>query len=117
MNKRIKAYRRGHRGELLAAVMLAFKGYRILARRWQSPYGEIDLIVRRGRRLVFVEVKARPTEREALESVTPRQRQRIAQAASMFLQTLREPQRYDCRFDVITYQPPLRIRHLADAWR
>ena len=117
MNKRLSAYRRGHRGEALAALLLCLKGYRILARRWQSPYGEIDLIARRGMRLVFVEVKARPTETEALESVTSRQRHRIAQAAGMYLQTLPQHHRFDCRFDVIAFCPPLRLRHLVDAWR
>jgi putative endonuclease len=47
---RIARYRRGHIAELVAAVLLMAKGYRILARRWRSPYGEIDLIARRSSR-------------------------------------------------------------------
>jgi len=116
MNRRRKAYRRGHRGEFLAAALLVCKGYRILARRWKTPYGEIDLVARRGKMMVFVEVKARPTEREALEAVTPRQRQRIAQAAGAFLQTLPDNHVFSCRFDVVAYAPPLRLMHLRDAW-
>ena len=45
---RQKAYRRGHRGEWLAAAALMLKGYRILARRHRTRFGEIDLIARRG---------------------------------------------------------------------
>ncbi len=117
MNKRIRAYRRGHRGEMLAALLLMLKGYRILAKRWKSPYGEIDLVAKRANTLVFVEVKARPSEREAMEAISPHQRQRIAQAAGAFLQTLPATHTYACRFDVIAYRPPVRLFHLKDAWR
>ena len=64
------AERRGRRAETLAAWYLRLKGYRILARRYRTPVGEIDLIVRRGRLVAFVEVKRRPTEAEAAEAVT-----------------------------------------------
>lgn len=117
MNRRKKAYRRGHLAEVLAAALLVCKGYRILKRRWKSPYGEIDVIALRGNTLVFVEVKARPTEREALESVSPRQQRRIARAASVFLSQLPPTHRFSCRFDVMAYTPPLGLKHLPDAWR
>src|ERR1700687_4757588 len=57
--KRLAAFRRGLSAETRAALLLLAKGYRILARRWQSPVGEIDIVARRRRVLVFVEVKAR----------------------------------------------------------
>ena len=60
---RQKAYRRGHRGEWLAAAALMLKGYRILSRRHRTRFGEIDLIARRGDLVLFVEVKARRTSR------------------------------------------------------
>lgn len=116
-HKRIEAYRRGRKGEMLASGVLMLKGYRILARRWQCALGEIDLIARRGDTLVFMEVKARPSEAEALEAVTHRQRQRIAQAAGAFLQTLPDRHRYACRFDVMAYTGRLRLVHVRDAWR
>src|SRR5512132_1023946 len=52
------AFRLGLSAETRAAAMLLAKGFRIVARRWRSPVGEIDLVARRGRLLVFVEVKA-----------------------------------------------------------
>ena len=58
---RLKAYRRGNRGEWLAALMLMAKGFRIVARRYRTKLGEIDLIARRGDLVLIVEVKARPT--------------------------------------------------------
>src|SRR6266566_1510804 len=57
--QRRAAFRRGLSAETRAAVLLVVKGYRILARRWQSPVGEIDIVARRRRVLIFVEVKAR----------------------------------------------------------
>src|SRR5205085_1078996 len=57
--ERQAAFRRGLSAETRAALLLRVKGYRILARRWQSPVGEIDLVAWRRRVLVFVEVKAR----------------------------------------------------------
>ena len=69
--RRRKAERRGRRAELIAAWYLRLKLYRVLARRYRTPVGEIDLIVRRGRTIVFVEVKHRPSEAEALEAVPP----------------------------------------------
>src|SRR5262245_36647438 len=51
--ERLARYRRGRLSELLAAALLMAKGYRILARRCRTPYGEIDLIALRGSRLAF----------------------------------------------------------------
>jgi putative endonuclease len=65
-------YRQGLRAETIAALFLRLKGYRILARRFTSPVGEIDLVARRGTSLVFVEVKARPTLDAAAESIRGR---------------------------------------------
>jgi len=62
-------YSKGLRAETLAAWYLRFKGYRILAMRYKTRVGEIDLIARRGRSLVFAEVKWRPDRRTAMEAV------------------------------------------------
>jgi putative endonuclease len=72
------AFRLGLSAETRAAALLLAKGFRIVARRWRSPVGEIDLVARRGRLLVFVEVKARGVLEDAAEAVTPRQQRRIA---------------------------------------
>ena len=77
MADRRRAERRGRRGEWLAAAALLLKGYAILERRYTSPMGEIDLIARRGRTLVFIEVKARATLDDAVTAVTYTARQRI----------------------------------------
>ncbi|WP_144864745.1 YraN family protein, partial [Mesorhizobium sp. J18] len=66
--RRRRAYRKGHRGEWLAALALMVKGYRIVARRYRTKLGEIDLIARRGDLIVIVEVKVRPTLASAMEA-------------------------------------------------
>jgi putative endonuclease len=79
--ERQAAFRTGISAESRAAAYLFAKGFRIQARRWKSPVGEIDIFARRRRLLVFVEVKARNSLDEAAESLQVRQQRRIAAAA------------------------------------
>ena len=58
--ERVRAYRSGLVAETLVALLLRLRGHRIVARRYATPVGEIDLVAIKGRRLAFVEVK-RPT--------------------------------------------------------
>jgi putative endonuclease len=108
---------KGRGAELAAGLLLQLKGFSILARRYRSPVGEIDIVARRGRLLVFVEVKRRAATVAALEAVGARQRRRIARAAEHFLRQRPALAGLDCRFDVVAC-PPWRLpHHLADAWR
>ena len=104
----------GRRAERVAAIFLAFKGYRILARRFRSPSGEIDLIARRRRLVVYVEVKGRRGEHA---HVRDRQRHRIRRAAEHFLKLRPELSSCDQRFDVVLIRPGAFPIHLKDAWR
>ena len=97
-------------------MWLIAKGYRILARRWKSPAGEIDIVARRRQLLVFVEVKARATLDGAAESILPRQRQRIAAAAEAWLATYADPKIVDMRFDAILVAPGKLPRHIPAAF-
>ena len=83
--QRYGAYRRGHRGEWLAALALMLKGYRIVARRYRTKAGEIDLIARRGDLVLIVEVKARPTLDEAMDAIGAMSERRIEAAADVWL--------------------------------
>ena len=111
------AYRYGHLAEAAAALLLMAKGFRLLARRYKTPLGEIDLIAKRGRRIVFVEVKARPPLDEALDSVGPASERRIADAADLWLAKHPEAAGLDLRYDMILLAPWRLPRHLADAFR
>jgi putative endonuclease len=110
------AFRTGISAESRAAALLIAKGFRILARRWRSPVGEIDIVARRRRLLVFVEVKARATLDEAAWSVTDRQRARIAAAAEAWLARYPDPRIQDIRFDAVLVAPARLPRHLPAAF-
>lgn len=114
--KRQAAFRLGVSSEARAAALLIFKGYRIVARRWKSPFGEIDLVARRGDVLVFVEVKARGLLDQAAEAVTPRQQRRIVAAASVWLDAHPEDGHCDIRFDAILVAPRRLPRHIPAAF-
>lgn len=107
----------GRWAESLAAWSLRLRGYRIVARRFRTPLGEIDLVAQRGALLAFVEVKARTDLEQALVALSARQRQRTARAAELFL--LRHPNYagHTLRFDLIAVRPWRMPRHLVDAWR
>jgi len=111
------ADRRGRTAELLCLCHLRLRGYRVLARRFRVPSGEIDLIVRRGRVLAAIEVKARADFEAAGAAVLARQRRRIARALEHFLAARPELRNLDARFDVMLVVPRRLPRHLADAWR
>jgi putative endonuclease len=114
--ERQAAFRTGISAESRAAALLIAKGFRILARRWKSPVGEIDIVARRRSLLIFVEVKARNNLDEAAESVTPRQRQRIAAAAEAWLATYPDESLRDIRFDAMLVAPGKMPRHIAGAF-
>jgi putative endonuclease len=114
--KRKDAFLRGVSAEGRASLYLAAKGYRTLAKRWKSPAGEIDLVVKRGRLIVFVEVKARGSLDAAAESVLPRQRRRITAAAEAWLATHPEHMSHDLRFDAVLIAPKRLPRHIEAAF-
>lgn len=111
------AYRHGHLAEAIAAGLLLAKGFRLLARRYRTPLGEIDLIAKRGRLIAFVEVKARPTRREALDSVGSTAEKRIVDAADLWLAKHPDAARFDIRYDMVLVTPWRLPQHLADAFR
>ena len=118
---RRRAESRGRWAEALCALALRLKGYRIVARRFRGPIGEIDIIARRGRTLAFIEVKARPSRAAALTALTPHQRRRVERAALAFL--ARNPKLFAphagglLRFDLMVVEWGRWPRHIRDAWQ
>ena len=110
------AFRTGISAESRAAVLLIAKGFRILARRWKSPVGEIDIVARRRSLLVFVEVKARANLDDAAWAVTERQRSRIVAAAEAWLARYADARIRDIRFDAILVAPGRIPRHIPAAF-
>lgn len=116
-DKRRRRVRFGRFAEALCAWHLRLRGYRILARRFRTPLGEIDIVARRGRLVAFIEVKARRDLAQAGESLSANQRRRIARAAMLYLQKKPLLQTLDKRFDVMLVAPWRVPRHVIDAWR
>ncbi|TWF53023.1 YraN family protein [Neorhizobium alkalisoli] len=114
--KRRRAERRGHVSEYLAAVFLLLKGYRILAVRYRTKGGEIDLIVRKGDVVVFVEVKARVGEREAIDAVSLFAQKRIRAASDIWLARRKDAHRLSQRYDIVAIIPGRLPRHFQDAF-
>jgi putative endonuclease len=114
--ERVAAFQTGLSAETRAAAFLMAKGYRILARRFRTPYGEIDLVARRRNLLAFIEVKARASLDEAAYAVTPRQQRRIIDAAQAWLMAHPEHSDFELRFDAMLIAPRRLPRHLLAAF-
>ena len=113
----------GMRAEQLAADYLEQRGYRILARNWRRPEGELDLVLSTEGLCVFVEVRSRTgAERgHPLETVDAHKRARVLRAARMYIDEER-PQAAVFRFDVVgvTFaldESPPELVHVEDAFR
>ena len=107
----------GRRGEVLAALLLMLKGYRILGFRLASPQGEIDLLAIKGDVLAVVEVKRRTTIETALEAVKAQQRERLRRAAASIAAGRPALKAATIRLDLIALAPGRLPRHIPDAWR
>jgi putative endonuclease len=115
-NRRQAAERRGRQGEDLAALWLMLKGYRILARRARTPFGEVDIAARKGDVLAIVEVKVRADLAAAAGAIPHRNQRRIAEAGEALAQSLRL-KGVKLRYDLMVVSGPSLPRHIRDAWR
>jgi putative endonuclease len=113
---RERAYRSGVFAESLVALLLRLKGHRIVARRYKTPVGEIDLVALKGRRLAFIEVKRRKTREDAAWTLPSRQRRRIVRAAQYWLAGHPDYAGHDIAFDVVLAAPWAWPRYIANAF-
>ncbi|MEH3145424.1 MAG: YraN family protein [Methylobacterium frigidaeris] len=114
--RRRATFLRGHRAETLALATLLLKGYRPLARRFSAAGGEIDLIVRRGGVIAFVEVKARPTLEEALAAIDRHKRRRFSRAALAWVGRHPASIGLTLRADAVFVAPGRWPRHVVSAF-
>jgi putative endonuclease len=115
--RRQRAQRRGRYAEWLCLWHLRLHGWRILARGWRCPSGEIDILARRRGVLAIIEVKAREEIADAASALAPRQRRRIARTAEAFLASHPDLAGFDLRFDLMLVAPFRLPRHWHGAWR
>lgn len=96
---------RGHAAEDSAVRHLRGNGLKLVERNYRSPYGEIDLVMRDGDTLVFVEVRYRRSRKFGApeETVDARKQRRLRATAEHYLQRGRAPSRKPCRFDIVAF--------------
>ncbi len=109
--------RAGRRGEVLAAIWLMAKGYRILGFRLKTPQAEIDLLALRGQTLAVVEVKRRGDLLTALEAVGFDQRERLRRAGLAIAAQRPRLSGAAVRLDLMALAPGRLPRHIPDAWK
>ena len=114
LNSRKRAYLKGHWAEQIAAFYLRIKGYKVLENRFKTPVGEIDILARKGKTLVAIEVKSRNTRDAAVVALTSYQQRRIERALLYYL--ARKPSPLDLRFDVVLISPWKWPYHIRGAW-
>lgn len=114
--RRRQAQRRGRIAEWLCLWHLRLRGYRIVARDWRCPSGEIDILARRGSVLAVIEVKSRNDAGSAAEALLPRQKRRISRAAEAFLLSRPDLVGLGLRFDVMLVARSRLPLHLQGAW-
>ncbi|WP_416236794.1 YraN family protein [Rhizobium sp. CC-YZS058] len=114
--RRLRALRRGAWGEYRAALALLLTGHRLLALRYRTPVGEIDLIARKGDLILIVEVKARSSLRSAVDAVPPAAQARIRAASLLWLQRRADAGRLSLRYDIVAVLPWRWPIHVKDAF-
>lgn len=95
----------GLQAEWLALLWLSVKGYRLLERRFGGKGGEIDLIMRRGRLVIFVEVKRRGRMVDALSAITPGKERFITARVRQWLARNPWAMDHDLRMDAVFLAP------------
>lgn len=109
-------YKKGLHAESIAAFYIFLKGYWIVARRFKTKSGEIDLIARRGKTILIIEVKARKDLMSGHEAVNLTSQRRINAAADIWLAQQKDAASLSLRFDVIIIRPwrlPTHIKNFA----
>lgn len=105
---------KGRRGEALAAWYLRLKGWRVLGRRVKTPRGELDLVVRRGRTVAFVEVKWRERAADLDSAIDAYRLRRVYAAAEAVAHRFARSGDFQ-RIDVVLLAPGAWPRHIANA--
>ena len=117
-----KKFKNTHITEKIALFYLRLKGYRLLKRNFTvkngTGAGEIDLIMRKGKTIIFIEVKKRKTYLLAAQSIDMNSQIRIVKSSAVFLQQNPQYNSFQMRYDAVlfkdkSYWP----QHLKDAWR
>ncbi|MBL0848783.1 MAG: YraN family protein [Candidatus Liberibacter ctenarytainae] len=116
LHDRRKAIRYGIFAEIFSAVFLLIKGWKIVEIRHRNRYGEIDIIAMRYDMVIFVEVKARKTIQDAINSVSDRSQKRIHAASEFWLSRQINGRRFSYRYDIIAVVPWRIPKHFPNSF-
>ncbi len=109
------SYLKGQAAEDQIAAAYVRSGFDIVERRWKTKEGEIDLVAKHGSKIYFVEVKSSSTFETAVEQITPRQQQRIHDAALQYLAQKAGALDTECRFDAALVDATGKIKVMPGA--
>ena len=114
------SYKKGHLAEKIACFYLILKGWWPVSLNFVvgrgTGAGEVDLIMKRGKTLIFVEVKYRPTLIQAMEAIGIQNQIRVSKTSAVFLQKYPRFQSYQVRYDAVLMAPYRWPKHLPNAW-
>lgn len=114
MNNKLQNYKFGIFAETVICVYLFLTFHNILARRYKTKLGEIDIIAKKGDNLIFIEVKARRAGDD--EVLSTKQMNRIINASKQYLSKNNQYNSYFVRFDLIIFKSILAFNHIKNAW-
>lgn len=113
-------YKSGHFAEILALWLLRIKGYRKVRMNYfigrGNGAGEVDLIMSKGKTIVFIEVKKRTSLTDASYAILPKQQKRIRRTAEVFIKNNNRYSDYNIRFDAVLISFPFCFCHLKNAF-
>ena len=112
-----RSYYFGIMAERAAIFWLMLKGYRLVAQRYKSPFGEIDIIMKKRNTIIFVEVKARNNSINNHDLISTTQQKRITRAGLNYIQQHPQLHQYALRFDAIFVIKYIKIKHITNAWQ
>jgi putative endonuclease len=108
--------KKGYWGEFVALLLLKIKGYKILARRYKTVCGEIDIVAQKNDIIAFIEVKSRKTVEKCYVAVTNKQLERIRRASEIFMGRRQNLRWKFTRYDVVLvadWKFPLHIKNVS----
>ncbi|MDX1739440.1 MAG: YraN family protein [Alphaproteobacteria bacterium] len=103
MTRTITAHKRGTQTEFFASIWLTIRGYKILEKRYNSAYGEIDILAQKGKTLIAVEVKYRAENNTAFEAISSKQVSRISNSLLSFQASHTRYMSFNLRVDALVY--------------
>ncbi len=116
-NNKINHYWRGMIAEYITIIFLICKGYRILAHRYKTPVGEIDIIATKENILVAVEVKYRDQMNDTFSAISSASQKRIINAVKWYLTHHQRHHYATIRMDMVAINRRFSIKHLDNAWQ